>query len=145
MSKIIKQIKAGKILVNKDKISVASKKSYSVPQYWESYLSICCGCGARFPISADWQKAQYEINKRYIWDRPNKCPNCYREWIQLKLLVGTFPFLLRNSPSTENLEFMRIKLDRLNKLQSRRDWALCARVIKLLKSKNIQFQNESAT
>ncbi|NJR17679.1 MAG: hypothetical protein HC785_19470 [Calothrix sp. CSU_2_0] len=110
------QILGDKIIVNFAKLSEASKRSYGIPSYYESYTYNCIACGKDFQFSASLQQQWYEEKKKYFWMRPNKCGVCYEESLQLKREIATFPKLLRTSLTIDELKEMLAKLEKFNLL-----------------------------
>jgi hypothetical protein len=132
-------ISSKKIKVNFDELSLESKRSLGITQYYESYTYDCIGCGQQSLFPASLQQQWYEQKKKYFWMRPNKCGNCYGEWLQLRKEIATFPKLLRTPLTITDLTEMLAKLDRFYILDSNSfDYSLCNRIKKQLQSKQNQ-------
>ena len=73
-----RQRKLGKARVDFERISAASQRSLGIPSLYEdvTYWSVVCGKECLF--SARRQKVWYEEKKRYYWQRPIRCDNCFR-------------------------------------------------------------------
>jgi len=125
-----------KIKVNFAELSAASKRSWGIPSYYESYTYECIACGKYSEFPASLQQQWYEEKKKYFWMRPNKCPACYAESIKLKHEIATFPELLKTSLTIPELTEMLAKVERFTILNNKKcDWSLYNRIKKILQSK----------
>ncbi|MBW4511655.1 MAG: hypothetical protein KME64_34905 [Scytonematopsis contorta HA4267-MV1] len=130
-----KPILEEKIKVNFAELSKESKRSWYIPGYYESYTYNCIACGKDSEFAANLQKKWYEEKKRYFWMRPNKCSQCYGEWLELKREIGKFPELLKTPLTTVELTAMLAKLERFRILNNQKfDFSLHNRIKKILQS-----------
>ena len=124
-----------KIKVNFGELSEASKRSWGIPQYYESYMYKCIGCDNYSEFTASLQQQWYEEKKKYFWMRPNKCCVCYAEYLQLRREIATFSELLKTSLTIHELTAMLAKLERFYILNNQKfDYSLDKRIKKLLQS-----------
>jgi hypothetical protein len=68
------------LAVNYDALSVESKRSWSIPDFYTDEDYYCIDCGAKSFFSAEKQKEWYEVKKRYFWQRPIRCRLHHEEW-----------------------------------------------------------------
>lgn len=122
-----------RVPVDFSQLSASSQRSYGIPNYYEDIKFACLGCGKNVIFSATQQQRWYEEEKRYFWERPNKCYDCYREWLALRYEISHFYLVLRRAPTVEALQTMLDKIERCRVLsQGKVDWAVYQRVKKLL-------------
>jgi hypothetical protein len=131
------QILGNKIKVNFAELSEASKRSWSIPSHYESYIYKCIACGEDSEFSASLQQEWYEQKKKYFWMAPNKCRLCYVEWLTLKGEIANFPELLNTSLTITELTTMLAKMERFHVLNNKHklDFSLYNRLKKIIKSK----------
>jgi Probable zinc-ribbon domain len=128
------QILGDKIKVNFSELSEASKRSWGIPSYYESDKYNCIACGKHSEFTASLQQKWYEEKKKYFWMRPNKCSECYGEWLELKREISKFPELLKTSLTIAELTSMLDKLERFRILNNRKfDFSLDNRIKKILR------------
>jgi len=121
-----------RIPVDFSRLSESSRRSYGIPRHYEDIRFKCLGCGKNVIFPASQQQQWYEAEKRYFWERPNKCYPCYREWLGLRHEIAKFHRVLRNSPTVEELQMMLDKLERYRVLsQGKTNWQIYHRVKKL--------------
>jgi hypothetical protein len=131
------EISQKKIKVNFAELSEASKRSWGITEYYETYEYQCIACGKYAKFTARLQKQWYEEKKKYFWMRPNKCYACYQECLKLKCEIATFPELLRTPLTIHELTEMLAKIEQFQILSNGKlDWALYNRVKKILQSQN---------
>ncbi len=65
-----------KIRVNIGALSEKSRRSWNIPEFWEDIHYQCRDCRAECVFPAETQRDWYERQKRYIWQRPNRCLKC---------------------------------------------------------------------
>ncbi|MDZ8189985.1 MAG: hypothetical protein RMX96_34765 [Nostoc sp. ChiSLP02] len=137
------EILQDKIKVNFAELSEASKRSWGIPSYYESYIYNCIACGKESEFSATLQQQWYEEKKKYFWMRPNKCSACYVEYLELRREIATFSELLKSSLTISELTEMLAKLGRFHILNNKNkfDYSLYNRINKKLK---IQGKNETS-
>jgi len=129
------EISSKKIKVNFAELSEASKRSWGIPEYYESCEYQCIGCGKTSVFSASLQQQWYEEKKKYFWMRPNKCSACYAESLQLKREIANFSELLKASLTLPELTEMLTKLERFHILKNNKcDWSLYNRIKKKIAS-----------
>jgi len=126
-----------KIKVNFAELSEASKRSWGIPSYYESYMYKCIACGKESEFPASLQQQWYEEKKKYFWMRPNKCSACYTESLKLKREIANFSDLLKTPLTIPELTEMLAKLERFHILNNKNkfDFSLYNRIKKRLKSK----------
>ncbi|MBL1198246.1 MAG: hypothetical protein FWK04_03970 [Nostoc sp. GBBB01] len=126
-----------KIKVNFAELSEASKRSWVIPSYYESYMYKCIACGKESEFSASLQQQWYEEKKKYFWMRPNKCSACYKESLKLRHEIATFSELLKTSLTINELTEMLAKLEKFHVLNNKNkfNFALYNRIQKMLHSK----------
>ncbi|MDZ8110336.1 MAG: zinc-ribbon domain containing protein [Nostoc sp. DedQUE12a] len=127
-----------KIKVNFAELSEASKRSWGIPNYYESYMYKCIACGKESEFPASLQQQWYEEKKKYFWMRPNKCSACYLESLKLRREIATFSELLKTSLTIPELTEMLVKLERFHILNNKNkfDFSLYNRIKKRLKTKD---------
>ena len=69
-----------KLPVEFDKLSEKSLCSWDIPEFYLDELYKCIDCGKQFIHTAETQKEWYEVQKKYIWQRPNRCDTHFQEW-----------------------------------------------------------------
>ena len=67
--------------VCRELLTEASLRSYSVPEFYVDEIYNCIECGAESLFSAERQKEWYEVKKRDIFQRPNRCRPHFLEWV----------------------------------------------------------------
>ncbi|BAY79834.1 hypothetical protein NIES25_63220 (plasmid) [Nostoc linckia NIES-25] len=129
-----------KIKVNFAELSEASKRSWGIPNYYESYIYKCIACGKESEFTASLQQQWYEEKKKYFWMRPNKCSACYLESQKLRREIANFSELLKTSLTITELTEMLAQIERFHILNNKNkfDFSLYNRIKKRLpiKSKN---------
>jgi hypothetical protein len=124
-----------KVPVDFSQLSASSQRSYGIPHYYEDIKFQCLGCDKEVTFPASQQKQWYEEQKRYFWERPNKCFDCYREWLMLRHDIAHFYQVLRGAPTVEELQAMLDKIERCRVLsRGKVNWAVYNRVKKLFDS-----------
>jgi hypothetical protein len=127
------QILGNKIKVNFAQLSEVSKRSCTIPGYYESYTYKCIVCGQHSDFSASLQQEWYEVKKKYFWMRPKKCGACYTEYWNLKREIVTFTDLLKTSLTISELTEMLVKIDKFC-INSRRGYEYSG-IKKIIQSK----------
>jgi uncharacterized phage-like protein YoqJ len=80
----MKRQKTNKIAVDITKLSAASKRSESIPEFYEDETYNCVDCGVKCIFTAEIQKNWYEVSKRYFWQRPIRCDEHHKSWSEAK-------------------------------------------------------------
>ena len=76
----MKKPKKQKIPVNVNKLSDKSKRSWTLPEFYEDEAYNCVDCGAQCVFTAEQQQKWYEGSKRYFWQRPIRCDEHHKIW-----------------------------------------------------------------
>jgi hypothetical protein len=72
--------KKNKIAVDFNQLSEKSRKSITIPEFYEDEAIKCVDCGETFIFTAATQKQWYEKDKRYFWQRPIRCSKHHEIW-----------------------------------------------------------------
>ena len=70
--------------VNINELSEASKRSCSLPDFYEDKWYKCIDCGEKSLFLASSQKEWYEVQKRYFYQHPIRCRDCNNLWSETK-------------------------------------------------------------
>jgi hypothetical protein len=86
---------ASKIKVNVHRLSAASRRSYSVRDYWTDQELKCRACHAVFTFRAEQQRDWYEREQKNLNEQPVLCSRCFLKQNQRRLLKSRMDYALR--------------------------------------------------
>ena len=69
-----------KLPVDFEKLSEKSLRSWTIPEFYEDQIYNCVECGRECIFTAEEQKRKFEEEKKYIWQRPNRCREHFQLW-----------------------------------------------------------------
>ena len=118
--------------VDRSRLSEASLRSWSIPEYYTDQRYTCVGCGNECIYKAETQKEWCEVQGKFFWERPTRCEECHAEWRSIRKQFQRYPELLRGEPSLDDLQVMKTAMERLQALGGRHDVALYNRILRFI-------------
>ncbi len=99
-------MKKNRIAITFENLSEASKRSWTIPEFYEDEEYGCVDCGEASLFAAERQKEWYEIQKRYFFQRPIRCQDCHDIWRdqkKSKLHMDRKLEELKSNPENQNV------------------------------------------